>query len=134
MTRREALADAGFTFDGLDMYDDFYRSASEFAHAEPSRYLMHNLDGELILGRMNRKEILYLLGAYVSSLDFFLIAFEGVNKAFDLKFSERIQHFKDDFFEFAPVYRAAIIPLGDSSYRNAKITLSRRKRTFVIRK
>jgi hypothetical protein len=111
MTRREALKEAGFNHDPSDMYDTFFRPTSDFIHSDPSRFLMMNLNDEWIFGRSDKKEAVYLLGAYASSTSLLLTGMEQINLAFDLEFGDRLAAFKEDFFEFVPKYRAAALKL-----------------------
>lgn len=123
MTRRAALIEAGFD---SHIYDGFYRSTSNFIHADPSRYVMRNLNDEWVFGRSNKKEAVYLFGAFASSTSLLLIASEQINSIFELHFEERLEKFKKKFFEFAPKYREEVLAASISGQYSHLPTTVRR--------
>lgn len=121
MTRREALNDAGYIFErDPDMYDEFFRPTSDFVHSDPSRFLMRDLNDEWILGRSDKKEAVYLLGAYMSSTSLLLTGMEQINRVLGLQFGDRLAAFKSTLFEFIPKYKAAVFKLANAPARERR--------------
>lgn len=111
MTRSAAIKEAGFI---SDMYDIFYWPTSAFIHADPSRYVMRNLNDEWVFGRSDVKEAVFLLGAFVSSTQILSEALGQLNQIFSLPFAARLETFKTKLYEFALKYRDAVLAVSVS--------------------
>ena len=113
LTRRDSFVEAGFE---PSLYDDFYRPTSEFAHGEPSRYVMRDHNDEWVFGRSDKKEGRYLIGSLASSTCLVLQAWEALNETLGLTYGGRLTAFKQPFFSFALKYRDAFLKEVPASY------------------
>jgi len=113
MMRKASFMEAGYD---PSVYNDFYSPTSEFAHGEPSRYVMRNPNDEWVFGRSDEKESRYLIGAFVSSTGILLEALERINQTLSLPFSERLNTFKKPLFAFVLKWREGELKKVPAAY------------------